>query len=369
MHSIKTIYVLVFTIPAITSLICALLSVLYYNSRENNELSHKELSVRLIHFYITTGFGWLSMICYIALPSVFIYLNAFSYLSVLLTQVILYHFAFCLTKISRNEKFTFIHYLIPIIVFIAFLLASLLAPFDIQRSVAYGNKIDHWFFIFSYSKLPLFFFYNLIYSILCIYRINRFKRQATKQPSNKRYFSTFWLYSLIPIVLSTLPLPFVLYFLAKEQIFNIIIIIIPITITIVKYIVLCYNTIAGNYVVVYPDDRKKHHAEEHQKQGLNKERFEKYMCENKPYLNPKLKIADLILPLYTNRTYLSSFINCNYGMSFNQFINACRLHEFTQLRNNPLYASLSEQELAEKAGFCNYRSYLRTKTNRSKECK
>lgn len=93
--------------------------------------------------------------------------------------------------------------------------------------------------------------------------------------------------------------------------------------------------------------------------NLDKESLEEYMTKNKPYLNPKLKITDLIHPLCTNRTYLSSFINKTYGVNFNRFINQYRLKEVEQMVEDPIYSNYSKLGLIIKAGFTNYQAYLR----------
>ena len=58
---------------------------------------------------------------------------------------------------------------------------------------------------------------------------------------------------------------------------------------------------------------------------LGKERVEKYLEDKKPYLNPEFKITDMAKDLFSNRSYISAFINREYGMNFNRFINHYRL--------------------------------------------
>lgn len=58
--------------------------------------------------------------------------------------------------------------------------------------------------------------------------------------------------------------------------------------------------------------------------------------DKKLYLNAELHLSDLLVHLNTNRTYLSSAINCNEHHNFYRLILCYRLHHFTQLiRNNP----------------------------------
>lgn len=88
------------------------------------------------------------------------------------------------------------------------------------------------------------------------------------------------------------------------------------------------------------------------------------MQEDKPYLNPELKITDLTRELQTNRTYLSTFINRTYGMNFKAYINDCRLREMEALLAGSTYAGESMTGLAIRAGFgC----YHRLSTSKKKK--
>ena len=96
-------------------------------------------------------------------------------------------------------------------------------------------------------------------------------------------------------------------------------------------------------------------------------KFEKYIYEHRPYLNPDLRITDLMQAFHTNRTYISRFINREYGMNFSRYINMLRLREMEALRNDPACSRLPEEERACLAGFSNFRSYQRVKRMAEKE--
>lgn len=51
------------------------------------------------------------------------------------------------------------------------------------------------------------------------------------------------------------------------------------------------------------------------------------MEERKPYLNPKLTLADLAQEMHINRTYLTSVLNRDIGKSFYDFVNEFRITE------------------------------------------
>ena len=60
-------------------------------------------------------------------------------------------------------------------------------------------------------------------------------------------------------------------------------------------------------------------------------KLEQWMQTEKPYLNPNLKLIDLMQVLPMNRTYLSEFINTTYGCTFYQFVTRYRIEEAKRL--------------------------------------
>jgi AraC-like DNA-binding protein len=54
----------------------------------------------------------------------------------------------------------------------------------------------------------------------------------------------------------------------------------------------------------------------------------------RPHLNSHLKITDFARDVGTNRTYLSRYINENYGMNFSTYINRLRLAEMKELKSS-----------------------------------
>ena len=96
---------------------------------------------------------------------------------------------------------------------------------------------------------------------------------------------------------------------------------------------------------------------------LGRERVEKYLEDKKPYLNPEFKITDMARDLLSNRSYVSAFINREYGVNFNRFINNYRLKEVERLQSEAIQRKqkISSMEIVIHAGFSNYHSYFRAK--------
>lgn len=95
-------------------------------------------------------------------------------------------------------------------------------------------------------------------------------------------------------------------------------------------------------VEVEPKEQDQHFLE-------SKARLEAWMEKEKPYLNKDFCLVDLMEVLPMNRTYLSKFINMEYGCSFYQFVTDYRIREAKRLmEENP---TMQLQEVADRSGF------------------
>lgn len=79
------------------------------------------------------------------------------------------------------------------------------------------------------------------------------------------------------------------------------------------------------------------------------ERLILYFDQKKPYLRQSLKIKEVALYLYSNKTYLSRIINDKHNLNFNQFVNYYRIEEVKKLFRED--TSLNIQELCTRSGF------------------
>ena len=77
--------------------------------------------------------------------------------------------------------------------------------------------------------------------------------------------------------------------------------------------------------------------------------LEAWLEQNKPYLNPDFQLIDLRQVLPLNRTYLSQFINTEYGCSFYQWVNGLRISEAKRLMTEQ--PELKMQDVAKQCGF------------------
>ena len=89
-----------------------------------------------------------------------------------------------------------------------------------------------------------------------------------------------------------------------------------------------------------------------------RENLEEWMENEKPYLNPDFRLLDLMEVLPMNRTYLSNFINGEYGCSFYQYVTHYRMTEAKRLmREHP---DMKLMDVAQQSGFASAATFSRT---------
>lgn len=190
-----------------------------------------------------------------------------------------------------------------------------------------------------------------------------YRREVVNYSADDYPASVGWLYRLIFLIWLSLPLASGVLFVHKSVLFSSSLAVVGAFLPIFQYLIICYNLLSGNYVIIEP--AVKETAAE-KTAAFDSCRFERYMCESKPYLNPKLRITDVAAGLGTNRSYISSLVNGQYGMNFSRYVNRLRLEELDRLRTAPQSAGYTNMELVLMAGFSSYRSYLRVKAEDDK---
>ena len=74
-----------------------------------------------------------------------------------------------------------------------------------------------------------------------------------------------------------------------------------------------------------------------------------WLEKEKPYLNPDFQLTDLRQVLPMNRTYLSQFINAEYGCSFYHWVNSLRIAEAKRLLTE--HPEIRLKDIAQQSGF------------------
>ena len=86
--------------------------------------------------------------------------------------------------------------------------------------------------------------------------------------------------------------------------------------------------------------------------------LEAWLDKEKPYLNPDFQLTDLRQVLPLNRTYLSQFINTEYGCTFYQFVNRRRIDEANRMKIE--HPDWTVQDISQRCGFSSPRAFYRT---------
>ncbi|MDR0844536.1 MAG: hypothetical protein LBN71_04885 [Tannerella sp.] len=344
--------------PIISSLLCLLLSLAYrLHYGKNTPTSSRLLRLTIVYFGIV-AVNWLNTLLYIFYPAVFVYVNTSYYICLMLVSVVFYHLVYVLTA-TGAKRFPVIHYVIPVVIVATFAGWSLFVPFDVQLAlvtsrgaVQPGYEAYSKFFIYRFPTASIYCF---VYLLPVIRQLLHYRKVITGYSADEGRSSLQWLYLLMILFVGRISLPVAALFFTIQVMAESFLTLLPGGILIVQHAVLCYNILGGNYVII-----KTEKADKKEKgKALNKEMFEAYIHETKPYLHPELKITDLTLPMITNRTYLSDFINQEYDMNFSRYINLLRLEELERLRKDPAYNHFSEVGLILQAGFSSYQGFRR----------
>jgi len=213
----------------------------------------------------------------------------------------------------------------------------------------------------------------MLYPVLGLLRIRRYRRVIVDYSADTQRTSLNWLYIMQLLFLITIPVPLAGLLLHIEVFSNFWISMQGVLPTFFIFPILCYNLLSGNYEIMthdnepLPDPSSDNEPLPCLSPVINPKRFDKYLKDKRPYMNPRLCMTDIAATLHTNNKYVSTYINRTYGMNFSRFINRCRLEELDRLRQSPQMNDRSNMELVLMAGFSNYRSYLRAKKEEDRE--
>lgn len=368
MISLENLYSLfIILAPAITSFAALLILTLDTMRGGSGEW---RLRSRVFLYFASTLVSWVSVLCYFHLPEVFVRINWLCYLAFMLIQVYFYGFIFRVTRIDAAERFSWWHYLLPVLIALGLLALQLVTPVAEQLRVVVGHGeyggAERLFFRYSNSKMGVRLAFSVVYTLLAFGRLARYRRFAAEQPNGRpnllRWVLGFLIFSVVLLVIPSLTLIY-----SRSTVLNTGLMGVHTMVLVLQYCYLCYYVLAGHYVTIVEDEPPLLGARASEPEGaalpkksqLTRESFEEYMQAERPYLNPNLKITDLVEALGVNRTYISAFVNSEYGVNFSAYINQRRLQEYQQLLANPANEGRSKLELSEMAGFSSYRSFLR----------
>ncbi len=373
---------LISLVAALATALCALFIIILdiYNEGTHN----KKVKFNLVLYFASHILTLFCYFIYFYTPEYFIWVNWLLMLNLVLVPIFLYAFIYKITAISSEENLPQYHYIAPVSLSIIMIILSFTTPFKEQILTIKGNGLYRGdsliFYIFS-TKLFFRLIINIVYIILTIKRLPRYRKYITSYTANDVKSSLRWVTILILFLISLAIIPLHGLFLSRSALAISGLTFLQVLLLIVQMCFLVYHVIKGHYIIQEQsiEDNPKDKTEITQKETnpeiektisekkqqiaqnplLSKKIFENYINKHKPYLNANIKIIDLAEGIGINRSYLSIFINTEYDVNFSSFINNFRLQEYNRLRSLDKYKSKSNAELAEMAGFGSYRSYAR----------
>lgn len=367
MIDIKLIEAFAFTAPIVCALTCMAMMLLDAYARRKHA-QEKQLRLFLALTYLVTSFGWLGMVLYVLSPYAFASYYTIFLLALMLDQVMIYRFVTLITNTGKPYKFHSLHFIIPFFFTFASLINDFLVPVDQQVAVIFGSsegEPNSWFRIMYAVTTLIFVVYNTLYPILNLRRIHQYKQFIVNYSAETYRTSLYWLRIIQILILISVPVPLAGLLFGIPVIASSFFVWFGALPYFINYALLCYNLLDNNYLIIVPETEETVDTNKNL-MNIDRKYFEEYILKHKPYLNPQLRIVDIAADLQTNRTYLSGFINKEYGMNFSRYINRYRLQEIEILRVSPENATKTGIQLVLMAGFSSHRCYLRAKREEDK---
>lgn len=380
-------------IPVFSAFTCGALVAL--SLRDCLTQEERRLKKIMLVYLSLSALGWYMAFCYEFHPVLFTWLNALCLLSFVLPSIFFYRIVRYLTRLGEAERFSSLHYLLPALLAGILFVWSLFVPMEVQIEIVEGKALV---FPAGYEAFTRFFIlkpllrviFGMVYYLFTIAVLVRFYRRTNGKSAPVRQ-TAGWVVFLVGISIASLLSSLLPTFMPRATILHSFWTILAAGAMAFQHVLLSYHIIRRKYrLYVLPDIDARQGAvpiiaaapqmqteatdspesapqlepeskplRRHHSGKLSRVRLEAYFRHEKPWLDPGCKIADLVEVFDVNRTALSSFVNRTYGMNFNRYLNRWRLRELDRLRALPSNRGKSMRSLVEKAGFDNYRTYLR----------
>ena len=353
---------IVFSIPVVSAMVCLIMIALDITRSSN--IINRKIHYSIITVYCLIMLYWSGLVMHsIACDAFIAYLPVF-FSSFSFIPIFLYLITYIITETGERKRIPVYHFIPPACLTITIYVIAIVVPYPQRWTAIYGNDASLTTAIIDIT-FSVCIVLSILYSGLSLLRIKSYKRKVTDYSADIYRMSLDWLSFIIlfRVVLQTLPIAGLILDIG---LFNKLGGIWAFTTlpAVFTHIVLCLNILSENYVIIEPVTAKEkeiivsgNHAQ------LGRQRVEEYFENKKPYLNPEFKITDMARDLVSNRTYISAFINREYCMNFNRFVNNYRLKEVERLQSEAVQKKqkISSLDIVINAGFSNYRSYFRVK--------
>ena len=376
-------------IPVFSAFTCGALVIL--SLRDCLTQEERRLKKIMLVYLSLSALGWYMTFCYEFHPVLFTWLNVLCLLSFVLPSIFFYRIVRYLTRLGEPERFSSLHYLLPGLLAGVMFVWSLFVPIEVQIKIVESKALV---FPTGYEAFARFFtlkpllrvIFGMTYYILTIAVLVRFYKRISEKIIPTRKIAA-WMVFLVGISIASLLSSLLPTFMPRATILHSFWTLLAAGAMAFQHVLLSYHIIRRKYQPYsVPQNRTAQSTEiqteaaslieetdstesdpepetkpqrRHHSGKLSRVRFEAYFRNEKPWLDPTCKIADLVEVFDVNRTALSGFINRTYGKNFNRYLNSWRMKELDRLRSLPSNHGKSIRSLIEKTGFDNYRTYLR----------
>ena len=319
---------IVFSIPVVSAAV-SLIMISLDTTRSSNTVNRR-IQYSMITVYCMMMLYWSGQVMHSVARDAFIAYLPVSFSSFSFIPVFLYLITYIITEIGERKRFPAYHFILPSCLTVTICVIASIVPFQQRWAAIYDNEASLTNAIIDSTFIACILL-NILYSGLSLLRIKSYKRQVTDYSADIYRMSLDWL-------------TFIILFRVVLQILPIAGLILGIGLFDKWEFIWVFTTLPAVFTHIV-------------------QRVETYLEDKKPYLNPEFKITDMARDLFSNRTYISAFINREYGMNFNRFINNYRLKEVERLQSEAVQRKqkISSMEIVIHAGFSNYRSYFRAK--------
>ena len=271
--------------------------------------------------------------------------------------ILFYRFIRVITVQNSNNRYSWQHFIFPILISITLFIWSFFVPADVQHSLVLSRGVVYpgWeaYSRFFLSKPFIRFVVTIVYMVLSFISLYRDYYRIHPNQENARQIKQ-WLILLMAFTVTLFFASLVAVFSPRSDILRSAIYSVMVCFFICQHVVLTYMVIGRKFFTLIT-------VRTFSKDTLSKDRLERWLWKYKPYHDPDFRLADLAESLQMDAGKLSRFINTTYGMTFSRYINQYRLREVQRLGRLPSNTGKGIRELVEMAGFSSYRSYLRVK--------
>jgi len=344
---------------------CTCMTLVGLSRRDCLTQDERFLKNLVIAYLFFSCMSWFTTFCYYFYSKVHVILNVPCLLSYIVSVVLIYRIICSLTRTALSKDFPFVHYLVPAALATLLLVWSFFVPFDVQveivesRQLVLHGKYEAYSRLFS-SKSIFRALFQLVYITFICMQLVRYYRSASSTDSFVRKRTQFILF-LITLLLITMFASVILSFSLRGRLFPKTGALIASFSTSGLYVSLTYHIIRRKYLPynllqLAPKNVNKKTGRRVFAGELSRKRLEDWFSEKKPYLNSGFKITDVVDAMDVNRSAISSFINNEYGMNFNRFVNRWRLEEVNRLSEQ---SGIEPSKLFAQAGFSEKRQYYR----------